>query len=235
MKNTTQESKPKAQKEITVKANKKGRHVMPLLNVLKAIIIPVYRIFRPFRYYGNKKVKDGACLYICNHYTIWDVIYPLVTTSESMHFVAKKQVFDMPIVGRIARKLKTISVNRDHKDVRGFLDCFQCLKNNEKICIFPEGTRNKTGAELLPLQSGAAMMAIRCKTPIVPIMIYKKPRLFRMTHILIGDPFELTEYYDKKLSSEEIEAADKKLSNIMLELRRKHTEFLMSLKKKVKA
>lgn len=233
MKNTAQETEPK--KEITVKANRKGRHVMPLLNVLKALVIPVYRLFKPFRCYGNKKVKDGACLYICNHYTIWDIIYPAITTSESMHFVAKKQVFDMPIIGWIARKLKTISVNRDHKDVRGLLDCFKCLKNNEKICIFPEGTRNKKGTELLPFQSGAAMMAIRCKTPIVPIIIYKKPRLFRMTHILFGDPFELTEYYDKKLSSEEIEAADKKLYTIMSELRRKHTEFLMSLKKKVKA
>lgn len=229
------EKKTKKKGEITVKANKKGRHVMKLLNFLKAIIVPVYWLFRPFRYYGNKKIKDGACLYICNHYGIWDVIYPAMTTSEGMHFVAKKQVFEMPIIGAIAKKVKAISVNRDHKDVRGLLDCFKCLKNGEKICIFPEGTRNKTEAELLPFQPGATMMAIRCKVPIVPIMIYKRPKLFRMTHILVGDPFELNEYYDKKLSEEEIQTADNKLYNIMLEMRKKHTEFLMNLKKKVKA
>lgn len=229
------EKRKKKKNEITVKANRKGRHVMKLLNFLKAIVVPVFWILRPFKYYGNKKVKDGACLYICNHYGVWDIIYPAMTTSEGMHFVAKKQVFEMPVIGAIAKKVKAISVNRDHKDVRGLLDCFKCLKNGEKICIFPEGTRNKTGAELLPFQPGAAMMAIRYKVPIVPVMIYKKPKLFRMTHVLVGDSFELNEYYDKKLSEEEIQTADNKLYEIMLELRRKHTEFLMSLKKKVKA
>ena len=232
---STEKKVKKNKSEITVKADKKGRHVMKLLNFLKALIVPIFRLFRPFRYYGNKKVKDGACLYICNHYGIWDVVYPAMTTSEGMHFVAKKQVFEMPIIGAIAKKVKAISVNRDHKDVRGLLDCFKCLKNGEKICIFPEGTRNKTDAELLPFQPGAAMMAIRCKVPIVPIMIYERPKLFKTTHILVGDPFELNEYYDKKLSEEEIQTADNKLYEIMLELRRKHTEFLMGLKKKVKA
>ena len=229
--------KQKQKNEITIKANKKGRHVMPLMNILKGIVVPVYKIFRPFRYYGNKKVKDGACLYICNHYGIFDVIYPAMTTSEGLHFVAKKQVFDMPVIGFLARKVKAISVNRDHKDVRGLLDCFKCLKNNEKICIFPEGTRNKVGAELLPFQPGAAMMAIRCKKPIVPIMIYKKPRAFRMTHVLVGDAFELSEYYDKKLTDEDLKEADNKLYNIMLGLRKSHREFLeqIKLKKKSKA
>ena len=121
---STLKDEKKKKSEITVKANKKGRHVMGFLNFLKAIVVPIFWLFRPFRYYGNKKVKDGACLYICNHYGIWDIIYPAMTTSEGLHFVAKKQVFEMPIIGRIAKRVKAISVNRDHKDVRGLLDCF---------------------------------------------------------------------------------------------------------------
>ncbi len=222
--------KPKT--EIIVKANKKGRHIMKLLNFLRVLVIPIYWLLKPFRFYGNRKVKDGACVYICNHFGMLDPAYPACTTWEGIHFIAKTEVNKMPLIGFLFRKVKGISVNRDGNDVRALLDCFKCLKNGEKICIFPEGTRNKTGVELQPFRHGAAAIAIKAKVPIVPMMLYKKPRYFRMTHVLMGEPIELTEYYDKKLRETDYEEADQKLYNIMLDLRRAHAEFLQRKKKK---
>ncbi len=227
-------AKTKKKKEITVKANKKGRHVMKLLNVLRVLVVPFCRIVRPFRLYGNKKVKDGACVYVCNHYGMLDPIFPICTTWEGIHFIAKKELFTVPVVGFFLRKLKGIAANRDGNDLRVLLDSFKCLKNGEKICIFPEGTRNKTGAELGPFEHGAAAIAIKAKVPVVPMMIYKKPRYFRKTDVRVGEPFEFSEYYDKKLGEEDYNRADEKLREIMLALRATHTEFLAS-KKKVKA
>ena len=226
--------KPKKSKkmDITVKANKKGRHIMKFLNVLRVLVIPIYWILRPFRFYGGRKVKDGACIYICNHYGIMDPAYPACTTWEGIHFMAKKEVEKMPVIGFLFRKVKGISVNRDGNDVRALLDCFKCLKNGEKICIFPEGTRNKTGVELQPFRQGAAAIAIKAKVPIIPMMMYKKPRFFRMAHVLRGEPVELSEYYDRKLNEADYAEADQKLYNIMLDLRRRHTEFLNGKKKK---
>ncbi len=218
--------------DITVKANKKGRHIMKLMNVLRVIVIPVYWLLKPFRFYGNRKVKDGACVYICNHYGLLDAAYPACTTWEGIHYVGKKEVNNMPIVGFFFRKVKAISANRDGNDVRALLDCFKCLKNGEKICIFPEGTRNKTGVELQPFRHGAAAIAIKAKVPIIPMMLYKKPRYFRMAHVLMGEPMELTEYYDRKLTEADYQEADQKLYDIMLNLRREHTEFLQRKKKK---
>ena len=86
---------------------------------------------------------------------------------------------------------------------------------------------------LLPIHViGAAVMAIKCKAPIVPMVIYKRPRYFRMTHILVGEPIEFTEYYGKKLTEEELTAVDNSLRQRMIEMRREHTEFLQSKKKK---
>ncbi len=226
--------KKQAKDVITVKANKKGRHVMKFMNFLRIFILPIVRIIKPFRFYGNHKVKDGACVYILNHHALLDPAYPVATTWEGIHFLAKRENFETPIIGWVARKTKTILVNRDGNDVRALLDCFKCLKNNEKIAIYPEGTRNKTDEPLLPFKHGAAAIAIRAKVPVVPIMSYKKPRFFRMTHVLIGDPFELTEYYDRKLTEEELIEADEKLRGIMLELRDKHTKYLENKKKKGK-
>ena len=232
---TSTEKKNKKTKKaysVTVKANKKGRHIIGFINFLRVLVLPGFYLLRPYRFYGNRKVKDGACVYVSNHYGLMDPAYVASTTWEGVHFVGKKEIFETPVLGGIARKAKAISVSRDGKDARGLLDCFKCLKNGEKICIYPEGTRNKTDAEMLPFRHGAAVMAIRCKTPIIPIVIYSKPKFFRRTDILIGDPLELTQYYDRKLSEEEMKQADEFLRDYMLEMRRKHTEYLESKKRK---
>ena len=87
---------------------------------------------------------------------------------------------------------------------------------------------------MLPFKPGAATFAIKAKAPIVPIYIYKKPKPFRLNHILIGDPFELSEYYDMKITEEVIKEADEKLRKALTDLRDKHTEYLESKRKKGK-
>lgn len=228
------ETKKKKVKPITVKANRKGRHIMKFMNFLRCIVIPVYYILKPFKFYGPRKVKDGACVYVINHYTLLDPAYPASTTWEGIHFLGKKEILETPGLGLLAKGVKMIPVNRDGNDVRALLDAFKCLKNGEKIAVFPEGTRNKTNEPFMPFKAGAAMLAIRAKVPIVPMVIYEKPRYFRTTHIVTSEPFELTQYYDKKLTDEEIAEADEYVRNYMLEMRRKHTEFLQSKKKKGK-
>ena len=49
-----------------------------------------------------------------------------------------------------------------------------CMKNGEKLAIYPEGKRNKSGEGFLPFNPGCAMLAIKTKTPIVPVVIYEK-------------------------------------------------------------
>jgi 1-acyl-sn-glycerol-3-phosphate acyltransferase len=227
--------KKKKNKSILYGTNKKGKHVNGTTNFARIFVMPFFWLLKPFRFYGHKKVQDGACLYVCNHYTLYDFVYSMPTTWEGIHYIAKKENFETPIVRGIFRKIKAISVNRDGNDVRGMLDAFKCLKNNEKVAIFPEGTRNKTDAEMLPFHHGASVIAVKNRVPIVPIMLYKKPRLFRMAHVLVGEPFELSEYYDCQMTPEEIVEADDKIRAVMLDLRNKHTEYLQNKKKGKKA
>ena len=227
-------NKVKKKKDITIKANKKGRHVIPFMNFLRILLLPIFYLIFPCRFYGNKKIKDGPCLYISNHKTLLDIVYPATTPWEGVHYVAKNQLSTTPVVGAVARKCKTIFVNRDGSDVRALLDCFKCLKNGDKIIIFPEGTRNKTSEIMLPFKQGAAVMAIKTKTPVVPIVVYSKTKAFRCTHVLIGEPMELSEYYDKKLSEEELAAVDNMLRDKLIAMHKEHTEYLEAKKKKGK-
>ena len=225
------EKKAKREKNITIKPNKKGKHISFSLNFLRILVIPIYFLLCPFRYYGQRKAPSGACIYICNHYRAFDPIYTAAMTWECIHYISKKSIFTMPIIGYLMRKAKAISVNRDGNDVRGLLDCFKCLKNGEKLCIFPEGTRNKVNEEIQNFRHGAAVMAIKCKTPIIPVVIYKKPRFFRCTHILVGEPIELKEYYDRKNTDEDLNNADEYLRQRLIEMKQAHTEFLRNKRK----
>ncbi len=232
-----QKEKKKTKKAytVTVPANKKGRHILPLMNFLRVLVIPAYFLFRPFRFYGKKKAPEGACVYVGNHYTLMDIAMMACTTWECIHFVSKRENFDSKFLGVFARGIRCIPVNRDGNDVRGLLDCFKCLKNGEKIAIYPEGTRNKTSEEMLPFKHGAAIMAIKTKTLVIPVVIYKRPKCFRWTHVLIGEPVDLSAFYDKKLTDEEATQADEKIREAMLALKREHTAFLESKKKGKKA
>ena len=56
-----------------------------------------------------------------------------------------------------------------------------------------------------------------------------------MTHIIVGEPIEFTEYYNRKLTEEEYTEADNKIRERMLQLRREHTEFLKKKKENRKS
>jgi 1-acyl-sn-glycerol-3-phosphate acyltransferase len=214
-------------------ANKKGRHINGMLNFLRILIIPFIWLLYPFRFYGNRKVGDGAYIYVGNHYRIWDVAYPACTTSEGIRYVAKAEL-QHTFIAPFAKKMKLIYVDRNGEDVRGLMNLLKCLKNGEKVAIYPEGTRNKTKEEMLPFYDGAAMLAIKTKTPIVPILIYKKTKPFRLNHIIVGEPFEMSEYYGQRLTKELLTEANEKLRQKLLDMRKEHTEMLESKKHKKK-
>ena len=227
-----EKKKTENRRSVLTKANKTGQHIMPFLNVLRIIFVPLLWLFRPFRFFGKRKVKDGACVYICNHYRALDVLYPACTTWEGIHFLSKKEVSKHPVFGVFLGWMKVIPVNRDGSDARAVVEAIKCLKNGQKLGVFPEGTRNKTDEEFLPFKGGAALMAIKAKVPIQPMVIYQKPRCFHMTDIVMGEPFELSEYYDMKLTEEVLKEADQKLYDTMVALRRSHTEYLENKGKK---
>lgn len=213
------EREPKQQR-LLFPANKKGKHVMHLMNVLRFLFYPVHFLVYPYKLHGHKKVGLGPYIYFGNHYCIWDVFYPARTTGEGIHYLMKEELFHKPIVGSWARKVGAIGVKRDGSDVRTLIDATKVLKNGEKISLFPEGTRNKVSdEEFLPFHGGAALLAIKTKTPVIPFVICNRPHVWRLTHVVFGEPMELSEYYDRKLKPEDYAEADEKLKNRLYELR----------------
>lgn len=214
-------------------ANKKGKHYCHLMNLLRVMFFPLHWLLFPFKMYGFKKVPAGAYVYVGNHYCQWDAFYPAHTTWEVLHYMAKQSLLENALLKPFARGCGVIGAMRDGADVRTVVDSMKVLKNGEKLVIFPEGTRNKkSDEEFLPFHGGAALLAIKTKTPVLPFVICNRPKLFRMTHVVFGEPFEFSEYYGRKLTQADYDEADRKLVEHLYALRDKHRAEMAEKKNK---
>jgi len=137
------------------------------------------------------------------------------------------------LFSKVLNAFGAIPIDRDKPDIKSLLSAVNYLKQGHKLAIFPEGTRNVSGTtELQELKGGTAVFAIKAKCPIVPMMLSGKARCLRRTHLIIGKPFYLEEYYGKKLTDEDMAEIDKiirekmcaeqaKLNDILTKKRRK--------------
>ena len=190
---------------------------------LKAVLNAFVQIVLPYKLIGKEKVGQGACVLVGNHYRIWDIVHMACVTKDRVHFIAKKELWKSKFIAYLCKVVQAIPVSRDGTDAKAVMSALRCLKNGEKIAMFPEGTRNKTkDVELLPLKSGAALFAIRAKVPVYPVMCLRKTRLFRRTKIIVGDAVDLSAYYDRRMTAEDYEEAESVIRESMLATRREY-------------
>lgn len=195
-------------------------------------MVAVTQILFPFKLVRKEKVKDGACVLVGNHYRIWDIVHMACTTREKVHFITKKELYKNKFLAHLCDIVEAIPVSRDGQDAKAVMTALRYLKNGDKISMFPEGTRNRTDEDLLPLKGGAAMFAIKAKAPVYPVMCPHKTRLFRRTKILVGDPIDLSAFYDRRLTAEDYEEAEEIIREKMLETKRTAIEMFTKKKKK---
>lgn len=159
--------------------------------LLKIICYIPFWLLYPVRKKGNKLPK-GKVVIIANHRSNADPLILIANFARNMHCVAKKELFKNKLVGWFFKKMKAIPIDRDNIDISTIKTCLKVLKDEEILTIFPEGTRNKTEEPLLEIKNGASVFAYKSNSPIVPIWFDKKPKLFRMTKLYIGEQFYIT-------------------------------------------
>jgi len=118
--------------------------------------------------------------------------------------MAKAELMRVPFIGWILSKAGVFAVDRGKNDVTAVKRALRCLKDGEKLLLFPEGTRHRDGT-LGQGKTGAAMFALRTGTPIVPMYIPAEKKWFRPTPVVFGEPF-YPKTASRKGSAEEYEA-----------------------------
>jgi 1-acyl-sn-glycerol-3-phosphate acyltransferase len=148
--------------------------------------------------------RTGPVILAANHISNADPVIvgawltPLL--GRRIHWLGKREMFDWPVVGWMARNGGVVPVDRASADVEAFRVAQRVLAAGQVLMVFPEGTRSPT-AELQTPKDGLAMLALRTDATIVPIGVSNTDRVWRRGSFLprpgghatmrIGEPFKL--------------------------------------------
>ena len=173
---------------------------------LYAVIWPFFNLFRPLRVVGRENIPDGAAVLCPNHTTLGDPFYVVFAFGRKypMRAMAKIQIMRVPVIGWILGKAGVFGVNRGKADMKAVKTALKCLKDGNKLLMFPEGTRVHEGEDVTA-KTGAAMFATRTGAPLLPIYIQRKKKLFARNVVVIGQPYH-PEYAGRKPTPDELDA-----------------------------
>lgn len=201
------------------------------------VALPIL-LMLPTRVKGRKNlIKDKRNILICNHRSNFDAVLLDFYLRKRIRFLGKKELFENKFMGFLYGKvIGAVKINRGHADLTSVKTVLNLLKQEKTVGIFPQGTRVKGEQENIEIKNGVCLFAIKSKSPIVPTYIVKKPRLFSFNTILIGKPFELSEFYDVKLTKEVLDQAGDRVQASIEELKECYEKRLQekALKKQYK-
>ncbi len=114
---------------------------------------------------------DRPYIYAANHQSAFD-IFVLLAVLPKVRFLAKKELFAIPLFGQGLRKAGSLPVDRSNRQaaMKSIEQAAQAVRNGRSIIIFPEGTRSESAA-MLPFKKGGFVLAIKSGQPIVPVSI----------------------------------------------------------------
>lgn len=167
--------------------------------------------------------ETGPCIMASNHMNMAEV--PLISAHFPRRIVwmAKKELFQTPVVNLLYILSGQIPVKRKEADMKALRLARRALQRGHVLGMFPEGTRSKDHV-LHEAEPGTALIALRTGAPIVPVAVWgtenaKLPRdFFRITHVnlRVGQPFTLPQ--TKRATKEDIERGSQEIMRRIAEL-----------------
>ena len=209
--------------EIIKIVKKKTKDTTPLYQFLKAIVSPIYRLLFNVRVIGKENVPtEGGVLLCPNHLAAVDVISIGAVCPRQITCIAKKELFEIPVLGGLVKALGAVKIDRGGADVGAIKAAVSAIESGKTVVIFPQGHRCP-GVNLASTQirHGAGLIAYYAKCDVVPVCINIKGgkySLFRKTEIIYGKPIKYSELGFTDGGREEYAAATEKIFDQVIEL-----------------
>lgn len=154
------------------------------------LIKPIICLLFPHRAVGLENIPEGGALLCGNHASAWDpiIIAVCLPNDSRLAFMAKEQLFRIPLLCGIIAKLGAFPVKRGGSDLTAMKTAMKRLNEGGRLIIFPEGTRVDHQGEV-EAKGGVTVMAARTGVPMIPIYCGGKHKLFRRTTVVFGEPY----------------------------------------------
>lgn len=131
----------------------------------------LFSLFFTWKLVGLENIPArGAVLFASNHVSYLDP--PLIGAAipRTVYFLARKNLFDIPVLGWLMRILHARPVDRDGGGGAGLRTVLDILEHQGGLILFPEGTRSADG-ELQPMKSGIGLTVLKSEAVVVPVVI----------------------------------------------------------------
>ena len=142
-----------------------------LYAILKPLTMLLSRLFFGLRSRGREHVPAaGPVLFVANHASFLDP--PLVGSASPRHlnFLAKAELFGIPLFGGLIRRLNAHPLRREGGDAAALRTALRVLKSGGALLVFPEGTRGENEVLGTP-KPGAGMLAVLGGAPVIPVYV----------------------------------------------------------------
>ena len=158
--------------------------------IVYRLVAPIIRLLFPHRVVGLENLPEDGALLCANHVSAWDPFLIAVSLPVDSRLVvmAKDELFHIPVVGFLLRKLGIFPVKRGGNDLGAMKTAIRSLNEGKRLLVFPEGTRVDSEGEV-EAKGGVAVMATRTRTPMVPVYCGEKHKFLRRTTIVFGEPY----------------------------------------------
>lgn len=151
--------------------------------------------------------KDGPVIVCCNHISLWDPPVLGVWLPRKIRYMAKAELFKIPVFGGFIRMLGAFPVKRGGVSKESIRLSLDLLKQGELIGVFPEGTRNRSG--LHAAKRGAVHLAFKSGAVVVPAAIIASYRPFSKVFVIYGEPVDISAYVEENTTEAQEQATDK--------------------------
>lgn len=142
------------------------------------LIRPIFRGLLRINVKGVENIpKDGPCIIAANHRSHLDPPVINIISPRPVLFLAKKELFEIPVLGWLIKKAGAVPVSRDGRDISTLKKALTLLRDDQCIGIFPEGSRAKPGEFRKP-QPGIGFLIEKAKVPVIPILIEGTDKVF---------------------------------------------------------
>ncbi|HVL80458.1 MAG TPA: HAD-IB family hydrolase [Actinomycetota bacterium] len=156
---------------------------------------------------------SGGCIVAANHRSYVDPLVLGIVASRrgrKLRYLGKKEVFDAPLLGQLARATGQIRVERGTGDEKPLKLAIDAVARGEAAAIFPQGTIPRGRAFFSPKlegKTGVVRLALATGAPVVPVAMWDTERLWprssrvplvaelaRRTpvHARVGEPYHLS-------------------------------------------
>lgn len=216
---TPEQTVKKILKIIRKKSKKKGN----FYSRAKFIVAPLFRFFWRVKVKGVENIpKEGAVLLCPNHIAAVDVIAVGAVCPRQLTCIAKKELFSIPILGKVITALGAVKIDRGGADVGAIKASVAALQDGKVVTIFPQGHRYPAvNPATTPLRHGAGLIAYHAKCDVVPVCINIKKGKYaflRKVEVIFGEKIKYEDLGFNTGGRDEYESATNFIFSKVIEL-----------------